>query len=151
MSRTDQMGSSGPGAERRRPAQEMVLFRMRKSALWWVGLGTLAARVAAAEITLPPETSKLVESPLPGYAVAQAMCLTCHSADYIQYQPASTRAYWQAATVKMQKTFGAPIPDSAVAPLVDYLAKTYGNERTAGNTGGAPTKALPKPADQRTR
>lgn len=80
-------------------------------------------------ITLPAETAKLVESPLPGYALAQAMCLTCHSADYLKMQPVSSRTYWQGSVTKMQKTFGAPIPDDMVPALVDYLVKTYGNER----------------------
>ena len=89
------------------------------------------ARGKVVEITLPQETAKLVASPLPGYALAQSMCMTCHSADYLQMQPVSSRTYWQGSVTKMQKTFGAPIPEDAVAPLVEYLVKTYGNERAA--------------------
>lgn len=88
----------------------------------------LVAGAVAAEIKLPAETTRLVESPLPGYALAQAMCYTCHSVDYIRMQPRSSKTYWQGAVVKMQKTFGAPIPDSAVEPIADYLAKTYGTD-----------------------
>lgn len=99
-----------------------------------VALAALAQPVSAVEITLPAETSRLIESPLPGYALAQAMCLTCHSPDYLRMQPPSSRAYWQAAVTKMQKTFGAPIPDSALPPIVDYLAKTYGTERIAAES-----------------
>lgn len=99
-------------------------------------LAGLAVTASAAEITLPPETTRLIESPLPGYALAQSMCLTCHSPDYIPTQPPSSAAYWRAATVKMQKTFGAPIPDSAIEPIAEYLAKTYGTERTATRKGG---------------
>lgn len=91
--------------------------------------GATPALTPAASITLPTETARLVESPLPGYPLAAGLCVTCHSVDYIAYQPTSSRAYWQAATLKMQKTFGAPIPDTAVAPIVDYLVKTYGAER----------------------
>lgn len=101
-----------------------------------------AVCLPAVEITLPVEQAKLVESPLPGYVAAVAMCQTCHSTEYIAYQPPSARAYWQATVVKMQKVFGAPLPDSAVAPIVDYLVKTYGTERgqaanAAGNRPGA--------------
>ena len=101
-----------------------------------------ALRLPAVEITLPVERAKLVESPLPGYGAAVAMCQTCHSAEYIAYQPSSARAYWQATVVKMQKVFGAPLPDSVVAPIVDYLVKTYGTERgqaatAVGNRPGA--------------
>lgn len=94
--------------------------------------GLLAANhLSSAEIALPPETARFVESPLPGYALANALCATCHSADYARTQPTLPRAYWQGAVVKMQKTFGAPIPDDAVPALVDYLVKTYGAERAA--------------------
>lgn len=116
---------------------------MMKSALFSIGLAASAARLAAAEITLPAESVQLKQSPLPGYALAQSLCVTCHSADYVLYQPPSSRAYWQAATVKMQKTFAAPIPDSAIEPIVDYLAKTYGTERTAATATPASRPAPP--------
>lgn len=91
----------------------------------------LAARAVALEITLPVETARLIESPLPGYALATGMCYTCHSVDYFKMQPTSSRTYWQATVTKMQKTFGAPVPDEAIPPIVDYLVKTYGAEKNA--------------------
>jgi len=92
-----------------------------------------AARLVALEINLPPDTARLAESPLPGYSLAMTYCFTCHSTDYVLTQPVSSRAYWKSAVVKMQKTFGAPIPDSAVDPIAEYLAKTYGAERPASS------------------
>jgi hypothetical protein len=77
---------------------------------------------------------------LPGYTLATSLCYTCHSVDYLRAQPPSARPYWQATVVKMQKTFGAPIPAEAVDPIVDYLAKTYGSERAAA-TSAAPAKS----------
>ncbi len=109
-------------------------------------IAAVTTTVRALEITLPPETSKLVESPLPGYALAQSMCLTCHSADYLKMQPVSSRTWWQGNVTKMQKTFGAPIPDDAVAPLVDYLVKTYGNERAPDKTVNPPKKSPAPPS-----
>jgi sulfite dehydrogenase len=101
-------------------------------ALTAAGLALAGAPAAhATEITLPRETAVLTPAPLPGYALAQAMCATCHSADYVLYQPVSSRAYWQATVVKMQKVFAAPLPDTAIDPIVDYLTKTYGPERDA--------------------
>ena len=100
-----------------------------------------AASLLATEITLPDETARLRESPLPGYALATTYCYTCHSADYIPYQPSMTREAWKASVTKMQKTFGAVIPDDAVEPIAEYLAKTYGAEKTAG-----PGAANAKPA-----
>jgi len=115
----------------------------------FIALGALAASgasLAAAplEITLPAETARLEESPLPGYALATAMCYTCHSADYSRVQPVSSRAYWKATVTKMQKTFGAPIPDEAVEPIVEYLVKTYGTERPSAPAAPAKTGATPK-------
>jgi len=96
-------------------------------ALALVTLTPLPAR--ALEITLPVEQARLADSPLPGAALASALCSTCHSAEYVLYQPpTSPRTYWKATVVKMQKVFGAPIPDSAVDPLTDYLVKLYGLE-----------------------
>ena len=129
---------------------------------WWGGLyarhsrsSTLAAFALAAltlslapaaraiEIKLPAEKLRLADSPLPGAALATAMCSTCHSAEYSLYQPpTSPRTYWKATVVKMQKTFGAPIPDDAIDPLTDYLVKTYGAERAPAPAPGptAPAK-----------
>ena len=97
----------------------------------------------ALEITLPVENVRLADSPLPGAALATALCYTCHSAEYVLYQPpTSPRTYWQATVTKMQKTFAAPIPDDAIAPLVDYLVKLYGVE----NPPAPPTPAPAQPA-----
>ncbi len=96
------------------------------------GLATGAAAAAWAapvNYVLPEEKARLAESPLPGYALATTLCYTCHSVDYVKAQPVSARTYWKATVVKMQKTFGAPIPDEGVEPLTDYLVKTYGSER----------------------
>jgi hypothetical protein len=99
------------------------------------------ARLWAIEITLPVETARLAESPLAGYNLAVAHCSTCHSVDYVRMQPPGmTRAAWRASVVKMQKTFGAPIPDGMVDRIAEYLVKTYGAERTTAST---PNPAAP--------
>jgi sulfite dehydrogenase len=87
-----------------------------------------AADAVPLTIELPQEIA--VYAPGPGSEIANGQCLICHSAEYVSTQPpVSPRAYWQATVEKMQKKFGAPLPDEQVAPLVDYLVKTYGNER----------------------
>lgn len=112
----------------------------RKSLLLPASLVLTMAGARAAEINLPVETARYAESALPGYALASTLCQTCHSADYTRMQPTNlTATYWKATVVKMQKTFGAPIPDNAVDPIADYLVKTYGAERAAA----------PKPAPGR--
>jgi hypothetical protein len=81
-------------------------------------------------INLPPDSMSLKPSGLPGYAKAQAQCVACHSAEYMQYQPPTTpRAYWEATVKRMQQAFKAPIDNADMPDLVDYLVKTYGNEQ----------------------
>jgi sulfite dehydrogenase (cytochrome) subunit B len=89
-------------------------------------------KVGAAEktIVLPADGVQLQASALPGFAKAQADCAACHSAEYMLYQPATApRAYWEAMVLRMKTVFKAPIDDTDVPLLVDYLVKTYGNEQ----------------------
>jgi mono/diheme cytochrome c family protein len=81
-------------------------------------------------IELPPDGVQLKPSSLPGYAKAQANCVACHSAEYMLYQPPTApRAYWDAMVKRMKGVFNAPINDADMPAIVDYLAKTYGNEQ----------------------
>ena len=94
------------------------------------GLLALAAPVDAKDLQLPPDGVQLTPSPLPGYAKAQANCTMCHSAEYMLYQPPSAaRPYWDAMVHRMKTVFKAPIADEDMPEIVDYLAKTYGNEQ----------------------
>jgi hypothetical protein len=84
----------------------------------------------AKTITLPPDGIQLTPSALPGYAKAQVNCVVCHSAEYMVYQPPNAaRAYWDAMVKRMKAVFKAPIDDADMPAIVDYLVKTYGNER----------------------
>jgi mono/diheme cytochrome c family protein len=84
----------------------------------------------AKTITLPPDGTQLKPSELPGYAKAQAQCVTCHSAEYMLYQPPSApRPYWDAMVRRMKGVFKAPLDDADIPLIVDYLVKTYGNEQ----------------------
>ncbi len=77
---------------------------------------------------LPEETAKF--APGPNLDAVQQNCGACHSADYISTQPRPLKdphAFWQAEVVKMQKAYGAPIEDSEIPKIVDYLTQTYGN------------------------
>ncbi len=85
---------------------------------------------AARSIELPPDAVQLKPSSLPGYAKAQAQCVACHSADYMQYQPpTAARPYWDAMVKRMKTVFQAPVEDADMPLIVDYLVKTYGNEQ----------------------
>ena len=106
-----------------------------KQALMILGImaSLVGASLAAAgpkSIDLPPDGVQLKASPLPGYAKAQANCVACHSAEYMQYQPATApRPYWDAMVKRMKVVFKAPIDDADMPAIVEYLAKTYGNEQ----------------------
>lgn len=88
------------------------------------------AHAAAKSIDLPPDGVQLKPSSLEGYAKAQANCVACHSAEYMLYQPPTApRGYWEAMVKRMKGVFKAPIDDADMPAIVDYLAKTYGNEQ----------------------
>lgn len=94
-------------------------------------LGAAAlANAGSKSIELPPDGMQLKPSSLPGYAKAQAICAACHSAEYMQYQPPTApRAYWETMVKRMKTVFNAPVDDADIPLIVDYLAKTYGNEQ----------------------
>ena len=90
----------------------------------------LASPLAAKDIQLPPDAVQLKASPLPGYAKAQANCTMCHSAEYMRMQPpTAARPYWDAMVHRMKAVFKAPVADEDMPEIVDYLARTYGNEQ----------------------
>ena len=46
------------------------------------------------------------------------------------YQPPNApRPYWDAMVKRMKVVFNAPLDDADMPAIVDYLAKTYGNEQ----------------------
>lgn len=62
----------------------------------------------------------------PGYQTFSNNCLTCHSARYISNQPNLPEKTWAAIVAKMQKTFGAPVPDSSTKEIIQYLVAIKG-------------------------
>jgi cytochrome c551/c552 len=102
-------------------------------------------------IELPPETTRLRPSDLPGYRIASRKCGICHSADYIQFQPPRmTKTQWTAEMQKMQHVYGAPIDDTEIKLLGIYLTATYGDATTVtsedkalGATESASTAVAP--------
>jgi sulfite dehydrogenase (cytochrome) subunit B len=79
----------------------------------------------------PPDTVFLTPSSMPGYARTQADCTSCHSAEYMQYQPPNApRAYWDTMVHRMKAVFHAPVDDADMPAIVDYLSATYGNKQS---------------------
>jgi len=65
----------------------------------------------------------------PGRATAENMCAGCHSLDYIRINaPFMNRQTWTAEVNKMINAFGAPIPPSDAAAIIDYLTANYGEK-----------------------
>src|SRR5229473_7641759 len=86
------------------------------------GLALGSANAAPVNYTLPDETAAF--KPGPNLDVVQNNCTACHSADYVSTQPRGEkfkRDFWQAEVTKMIKVYGAPIDDSDVGKIVDYL------------------------------
>jgi sulfite dehydrogenase (cytochrome) subunit B len=87
---------------------------------------TPVAQATVKTIELPPDGVQMKASNLPGYTKA-AVCAACHSAEYMQYQPATAaRPYWEAMVKRMKLVFKAPINDADIPDIVDYLNQTYG-------------------------
>jgi mono/diheme cytochrome c family protein len=63
----------------------------------------------------------------PGKALVEANCSMCHSLDYIQMNsPFLDRKGWEASVNKMIKAMGAPVAETDVQKIVDYLSSQYG-------------------------
>jgi mono/diheme cytochrome c family protein len=62
----------------------------------------------------------------PGRAAFVGACQTCHTPRYLLDQPPLPRKTWTAEVDKMRHTYGAPVPDDLVAPIVDYLVAVRG-------------------------
>ncbi len=80
--------------------------------------------IAPSPTDLNNVVTKLPEAP--GYATFQSNCISCHSARFIQMQPNLSEKTWLAIVTKMQKSFGAPVPDSSNHTIVQYLVAIKG-------------------------
>lgn len=66
-----------------------------------------------------------------GKNLMAANCSACHSLDYIQMNSVFLdRKGWEATLNKMIKVMGAPINETDVPEILDYLVKNYGTEQT---------------------
>ena len=89
-------------------------------------LGLAAAGAAPVAYTLPEETAAF--KPGSNLEVVQNNCTACHSADYVKTQPRGEKFkkdFWAAEVTKMIKVYGAPIEDTDVGKIVDYLTANY--------------------------
>lgn len=92
----------------------------------------------AAPVALSPDSNYLVSAyrvpavdlaPGDGLQDVQIYCNTCHSPRYITMQPPLPAAAWEAEVNKMNKTFGAAIPEDSTQKIVLYLQAHYTPDR----------------------
>jgi hypothetical protein len=85
-------------------------------------------------IELSPDSNYQVSAyPVPGADLVpgdgsqevRIYCNTCHSPSYITMQPPFPAATWEAEVDKMNKTFGAAIPDDSRQKIILYLHAHY--------------------------
>ena len=77
-------------------------------------------------VTLPDSTAMLPSGP--GADVANANCLACHSAGMVMNQQLMTKAAWEAEVNKMRNVYKAPVAESDVAAITDYLVSIKGSK-----------------------
>lgn len=64
-------------------------------------------------------------APGEGRQEAQIYCGTCHTPRYVTMQPPLPAATWEAEVIKMNKTFGASIPEESARKILLYLQSHY--------------------------
>jgi mono/diheme cytochrome c family protein len=91
----------------------------------WAALAAASSSLAKPlSYVLPNETAAF--RPGLGVEAAQKNCTTCHSADYINFQPPNKGpAFWEAEVQKMIKAYHAQIDEKDAKSISDYLSKTY--------------------------
>lgn len=88
----------------------------------------LAQESGTRSIALPADPVGF--QPGPGSQLVSALCLMCHSAEYVYMQPRHSPEAWAAIVEKMRSAFGCPIEDAQIQPVVDYLVSQ--NAETGG-------------------
>ena len=64
-------------------------------------------------------------APGDGRQDVQIFCNTCHSPRYITMQPPLPAATWEAEVNKMNKAYGAGIPEDTTKKIIAYLQAHY--------------------------
>jgi hypothetical protein len=100
-----------------------------------IAIGSLSAVLLASTpgwVKPPAIKSITVDLPagdslFPGGSNADAVnnnCLACHSADMVLNQPPLPRSTWESEVSKMIKVYKAPVDETDVPAIVDYVVRT---------------------------
>lgn len=114
-------------------------------------LAAQAATSSVKKIDLPPDNAMATLKPGAGVETVQSDCMICHSTDYIVRQPGGDAKHWEPEVRKMITVYGAPISDTDVQTVVNYLATAYGAETASPASSASPSSGRserPKPARQ---
>ena len=75
---------------------------------------------------LPPTSCPALElAPGDGRQGVQIYCNICHSPRYITMQPPLPAATWESEVIKMNKAYGAGIPEDTTRKIIAYLQTHY--------------------------
>jgi hypothetical protein len=85
---------------------------------------------ANASITLPEDKS--IMPPGPNVDVVMANCTACHSATMLTTQPPLKPEQWAATIKKMREVYKAPVADSDVPAITQYLEAMSARQEAAG-------------------
>jgi cytochrome c5 len=80
--------------------------------------------VQSMKVTLPASTAMF--PPGLGSDTVNGNCLACHSVAMVMNQPVMPKAAWEAEVNKMRNVYKAPVAESDVATIVDYLTGIKG-------------------------
>lgn len=88
------------------------------------GLAALPAQ--AKTPPLPPSVTVQLPGgmepfPGPGAEAINRNCLSCHSQEMVLYQPPMPKAAWEAEVNKMRNVYKAPVVESDIPAIVDYI------------------------------
>lgn len=86
----------------------------------------MAGDAQVQQITLPTYPAEV--PPGPNVDLYKNYCLRCHTSRYVSMQPPFPKGVWQTEVKKMVDVYGAPIPDTDQALIVEYLVAVKGVE-----------------------
>jgi mono/diheme cytochrome c family protein len=93
-----------------------------------IAISILGLMIVASAAYADESQIKLVAGP--GKDVVERNCSGCHSLDYPQMNsPFLNEKGWDGEVHKMIKVLGAPIPESDVPAIVQYLTAHYGVQK----------------------
>jgi cytochrome c5 len=112
--------------------RRLDMTRLQRSLVLLTGVAvvSLSAEAASAlvlksiSVTLPESTARF--PPGPGADIANSNCLACHSVGMVMNQPVMSKAAWEAEVNKMRNVYKAPVDQSDVPAITDYLASIKG-------------------------